>query len=239
MQQRHLRSAARLLALAVPAVLALTVSGCTGGASIQEVSSGTIAGSSSTTTSSAAASTTTTTKAPRRTTSTTEPDDTTSTTDRPRRSTTTSTAAVPDEPTLDLGGFGPIKIGMTADQVEAQGVTLTLGPGCQGVYAVKGHGYDLSAAFDDGGHLAVVGISSESTPSIATRAGIRYGSTETALKAAYGSDLVVEPVAEVQPGTRVYVLTSAGEPGRLWFWVAEGAVFRIDATLGTSPWIPC
>ncbi|HEV7608961.1 MAG TPA: hypothetical protein VGO61_16580 [Steroidobacteraceae bacterium] len=133
---------------------------------------------------------------------------------------------------LGMGGLGPIRAGMTVEQV----LSLADFPGLERKTAagecwyLRYHGgpadFDLMII---GGKVVRVELNGASK--LGTFAGARIGSTEAQLKVMYGARLDVQPHKYDEAGHTITVKSSAGDYG-LRFETSHGKVTAIQA----GPW---
>lgn len=131
---------------------------------------------------------------------------------------------------LRLDGIGPVKVNMTLDQASAatgmrfQLVEPDLGTDCR--YA-EAEGGPVGLRFMViGGHIARVDVSGHPTPSpIATVSGIKIGSTEEEVNAAYPD--AIEETGHPYVETGHYLVYESSDP-------ALGLIFETDSQRVTS-----
>ena len=126
---------------------------------------------------------------------------------------------------VDLSGVGPVAFGMTLEETLIEsGVPMVLssGPYCDGLRPVDLDGVAFISTGEGDGHVMVATVS---TPVLATEAGIRVGSSQAEVLAAY-------PGIEVLP-TRL--VDHADDGGRaLVFEVRDSRVIEIVAGVGAD-----
>ncbi|MEO8019250.1 MAG: hypothetical protein ABI769_15665 [Pseudomonadota bacterium] len=133
---------------------------------------------------------------------------------------------------LGMGGLGPIRAGMTVEQV----LTLADFPGLERktptgeCWYLRYHGgpadFDLMII---GGKVVRVELNGASK--LGTLSGARIGTTEAQLKALYGSRLDIQPHKYDPAGHTITLKSSSGEYG-LRFETSSGRVTAIQA----GPW---
>ena len=133
---------------------------------------------------------------------------------------------------LGLGGLGPIRAGMSAEQV----MRLADFPGIERkkpageCWYLRYHGggtdFDLMIIQDK-----VVRLELNGSSTLGTFAGARIGSTEDELKAMYGARLDIQPHKYDENGHTITMKSSGGDYG-LRFETSHGKVTAIQA----GPW---
>jgi hypothetical protein len=133
---------------------------------------------------------------------------------------------------LGFGGLGPIRAGLTADEVQRladwPGVARTSHDESCWVMPFKGGKSDFSLMIIDG-KVARVEIKGEST--LTTLSGAHVGMTEDELKALYGAKLESQPHKYDEKGS-VYTLKSSHGDHGLRFETSAGKV----TVMHSGPW---
>jgi opacity protein-like surface antigen len=133
---------------------------------------------------------------------------------------------------LSMGGLGPIRAGMTVEQVlylaDFSGLERTKPAGECWYLSYRGgrSDFDLMIIQDKVVRLELNGAST-----LGTFAGARIGTTEGELKAMYGARLDIQPHKYDTAGHTITVKSSAGDYG-LRFETSRGKVTAIQA----GPW---
>ena len=163
------------------AVLALSLSGCgdnNGGEVRAEIRSDTAVSTTDTTNAKSTPTTeTTTTEAP----VTTSPETTTT-----QQEVTTTTEATQPPDKISVDGFGPIRRGMTREQIQDLGYELGTETCGNSFVPIEGGPSPIIATFDDKGKLNAMGVSE---PGFTTLSNIGVGDSYVEVAQAYGDNI--------------------------------------------------
>lgn len=133
---------------------------------------------------------------------------------------------------LGLGGLGPIRTGMTVEQVLAladfPGIERKKPAGECWYLRYHGGGSDFDLMIIEG---RVVRVELKGASKLGTFSGARIGTTEKELQAMYGARLDVQPHKYDEKGHTITLKSSAGDYG-LRFETSSGKVTAIQA----GPW---
>ena len=133
---------------------------------------------------------------------------------------------------LGMGGLGPIRAGMTTEQVmglaDFSGLERKTAAGECWYLRYHGGSSDFDLMMIGG---KVVRLELNGASKLGTFAGARIGSTEAHLKSLYGSRLDIQPHKYDQAGHTITIKSSAGDYG-LRFETSHGVVTAIQA----GPW---
>ena len=133
---------------------------------------------------------------------------------------------------LGMGGLGPIRTGMTVDQVMAladfPGIERKKAAGECWYLRYHGGGSDFDLMIIQG---KVVRVELNDGSRLGTIAGARIGTTETELQALYGAGLDVQPHKYEAGGHTITLKSSGGDHG-LRFETSHGKVTAIQG----GPW---